>query len=131
LPRSLASIDCRTCGSGRRHGFVEIARRHGDYAIVGATALVELDDRGRCAGARLVYLSVGEGPTMAHTAASLLAGEAPSAALIDAAAHAAAHQDVEPLADIHATVAYRRHLVEVLGRRTLTEAFDRAQVFLA
>jgi CO/xanthine dehydrogenase FAD-binding subunit len=109
----------------------EIARRHGDYAIVGVAAMVELDGRGRCAGARLVYLSVGEGPTMAHTAASMLAGEAPSAALIDAAAHAAAHQDVEPLADIHATVAYRRHLVEVLGRRALTEAFARAQASLA
>ena len=43
----------------------EIARRPGDYAIVGVAATVQLDAAGRCSAARLVYLSVGEGPTQA------------------------------------------------------------------
>ena len=39
--------------------FIEVARRHGDYAQVGIAAGVSLDEAGRCREARLVYLSVG------------------------------------------------------------------------
>src|SRR5437016_11808936 len=42
--------------------FVEMARRHGDYALVGVAAVVTLDSRGRCKAARLTLLSVGDGP---------------------------------------------------------------------
>lgn len=104
----------------------ELSRRPGDYAIVGVAATVQLDTTGRCANARLVYLSVGDGPSPAHAAAAILRGQLPTPAAIAAAAHAAAHQDIDPLGDIHATAAYRQHLVEILGKRTLTEAFARA-----
>ncbi len=104
----------------------EIARRHGDYAIVGVAATVRLDDSGGCRSARLVYFSVGEGPTPAPRAAETLQGRRPDAAAIADAARAAAQEDIDPLGDIHATPAYRRHLVEVLGRRALHEAFSRA-----
>jgi len=106
--------------------FQEIARRPGDYAIVGVAATVYLDATGRCTEARLVYLSVGEGPTTAHNASAILRWQTPTVEAIAAAAHTAAYQDVDPLADIHATADYRRHLVEVLGKRALTEAFARA-----
>ncbi len=104
----------------------EIARRHGDYAIVGVAAVVELDSAGLCSAARLVYFSVGEGPTPAPSAGALLLGRPASDDAIAAAARTAATQDIEPLGDIHATPGYRRHLVEVLGRRALHEAFGRA-----
>lgn len=104
----------------------EIARRHGDYAIVGVAAVVQLDSAGLCSAARLIYFSVGEGPTPAPAAAALLLGQPVSAGTIAAAARTAAQQDLDPLGDIHATPAYRRHLVEVLGRRALHEAFSRA-----
>lgn len=104
----------------------EIARRHGDYAIVGVAATVRLDESGVCRSARLVYFSVGEGPTPAPHAAATLQGRRPDAATIADAARAAAQEDIDPLGDIHATPAYRRHLVEVLGRRALHEAFSRA-----
>ena len=42
--------------------FQEIARRHGDYALVGVAAVVTLDDKDQCQEARLVFLSVGDGP---------------------------------------------------------------------
>jgi CO/xanthine dehydrogenase FAD-binding subunit len=104
----------------------EFARRHGDYAIVGLAASVQLDERGRCREARLIYFSVGEGPTPATKAAASLVGQTPDAETICAAAAVAAQADIEPLGDIHASAAYRRHLVEVLGRRALEQAFSRA-----
>jgi len=106
--------------------FHEIARRHGDYAIVGVAATVRLDAAGCAERARLVYLSVGEGPTLAPQAAASLHGQTPTPARIAEAARLAARADIEPLADIHATAGYRRHLVEVLGQRALTAAFARA-----
>ncbi|MBK8045722.1 MAG: xanthine dehydrogenase family protein subunit M [Anaerolineales bacterium] len=105
----------------------ELARRRGDYALVGLAATVQLDETGRCSNARLIYLSVGAGPTPAPAAAAMLLGKTPDAALTLEAARAAAHQDIEPMADIHATAAYRRQLVAVLGQRALREAFARAK----
>src|SRR5256885_12236854 len=42
--------------------FLEMARRHGDYALVGVAVVVTLDPRGRCKDAKLDLLSVGDGP---------------------------------------------------------------------
>lgn len=104
----------------------EVARRHGDYAIVGAAATVTLDEQGACRDATLVYLSVGEGPVLAEQACALLRGQPLSDELLSAAAHTAATADIEPTADIHASVAYRRFLAETLGRRVLATALQRA-----
>lgn len=105
--------------------FDEVARRPGDYALVGAAAVVLLDETGCCADARLVFLSVGEGPVQASQAAAALVGETPSPDLIARAADIAA-ADIDPVADIHASAAYRRQLARTLARRTLTRAFARA-----
>lgn len=105
----------------------QAARQAGAEAMVGAAALVSLDERGRCASARISYVSVGEVPPIAQHAAAILVGQEPTAEAIRAAADAAADSDVEPGADIHATAAYRRHLVRVLTRQALTEAFERAK----
>jgi CO/xanthine dehydrogenase FAD-binding subunit len=107
--------------------FQEVTRRHNDFAIVGVGTTVTLDDAGRCAQARLVFLSVGEGPVVALQAAEALQGQAITPELIQAAAETAASSDVEPSGDIHASADYRRQLVQVLARRTLTQAFERAQ----
>jgi CO/xanthine dehydrogenase FAD-binding subunit len=106
--------------------FQEIARRHGDYALVGVATAVTLDDQGRCQQARMVFLSVGDGPVEAHQAAEILKGQAPTSEAIEAAAETAASADVDPSSDIHATTDYRRHLVKVLTRRSLEQAFERA-----
>jgi carbon-monoxide dehydrogenase medium subunit len=107
--------------------FLEVARRHHDFALAGVAALVELDGRNRCERARLVYFSVGEGPTMAHQAEALLQGQEPTAEAIRQAAEVAGDHDVDPANDINASAEYRRHLVKVLGRRALEEAVGRAQ----
>ncbi len=105
----------------------EVSRRHGDYALVGAAALVELDAAGVCQTARLTFFGVGDGPVAAKEAAAALKGAKPSPEIIENAAGLAASLDVDPNNDIHATSAYRRHLVRVLGGRTLAAAFARAQ----
>ncbi|MCB9079576.1 MAG: xanthine dehydrogenase family protein subunit M [Anaerolineaceae bacterium] len=109
------------------YAFHEISRRHGDYALVGVAATVTLDDSGLCEAARLVYFSVGDKPVEAVQATAALAGQKLSAAAIDAAAEIAATQDIDPPGDIHASVAYRRHLAKVLARQVLAAATARAK----
>jgi carbon-monoxide dehydrogenase medium subunit len=108
------------------YAFQEISRRHGDFALVGVAASVTLDGQGRCAAARIALLSVGDRPMLAAHAAAVLVGQVPSAEGIKAAAAEAAAKDIDPSGDIHASAKYRRHLAEVLTRRTLTLAFERA-----
>ncbi len=108
------------------YAFQEVARRHGDYALVGAAAVVMLDAQNRCEQAKLVFLSVGDGPVLARQAMAALKGQAPTPEPIRAAAEIAASADVDPGSDIHASAAYRRRLVNVLTRRVLTQAFERA-----
>ena len=106
--------------------FQEISRRHGDFALVGVAAAVELDDEGRCGQARVALLSVGDRPMLARQAAEALIGRSPSAGSIRAAADAAATRDIDPPGDIHASARYRRQLASVLTRRALERAFERA-----
>ncbi|HET7295836.1 MAG TPA: xanthine dehydrogenase family protein subunit M [Gemmatimonadales bacterium] len=112
-------------GSGT--AFLEVARRHGDYALVGVAAAVTLDGRGACRAARIALLSVGDGPVLAAEAAKVVTGERPSDALARAAGEAAATRDIDPPSDIHASAAYRRRRAAVLTRRALTRAFERAR----
>jgi carbon-monoxide dehydrogenase medium subunit len=107
--------------------FLEVARRHHDFALVGVAAVASLDGGGRCEEARLVFFSVGDGPVEARQAAGVLQGREPTAEAIGEAAETAGEADVDPNSDINASAAYRRHLVKVLGQRALTEAFERAK----
>lgn len=112
----------RRCG----WSFLEVARRHHDFALVGVAAVVTLDNEGRCDDTRLVYFSVGDRPVEAHQAAALLRGQMPTSEVVREAAETAGAADVDPTSDINASADYRRHLVKVLGRRALTEALEKA-----
>lgn len=109
------------------YAFGEVSRRHGDYALVGAAAVVTLDDKAQCASARLVYFSVGNGPVEAFQAETALKGQALTAEAIEAAAETAAMADIDPPGDIHASAKYRRHLAKVLARQVLGKAGERAK----
>ncbi|NOZ49540.1 MAG: xanthine dehydrogenase family protein subunit M [Chloroflexi bacterium] len=104
----------------------ELSRRHGDFALVAVEALLTLDADGACDDVRLAFCGVGEGPVLATAAAAVLQGQRPTAEVIEAAAAIAASDDVDPHSDVHATSAYRRHLVDVLAKRALTAACARA-----
>jgi carbon-monoxide dehydrogenase medium subunit len=106
---------------------MEVARRHNDFALIGVAAVVKLDKNGGCEEARIVLLSAGDRPMEALQAAELLKGQQPTADAIQAAADKAASADIDPGNDIHATAEFRRHLANVLSRRALHEAFERAK----
>jgi CO/xanthine dehydrogenase FAD-binding subunit len=105
---------------------MELARRHGDFALAGAVTTVTLDSSGRCAAAHLVLFGVGATPVRARAAESLIVGEKPDAKLWERAGEKASAEIDEPLTDVHATAAYRRDLARVLTRRALAEAAGRA-----
>lgn len=106
--------------------WLELARRHGDYAIAGVGAVLSLDEDERCNSARLVYIGVNSVPFNAQEAASSLVGEEPDEELFATVAEQAATES-EPSSDIHASAAYRQHLVKVLTRQALGRALRRAK----
>lgn len=110
-------------GSGA--AWVELARRHGDYALVGVAAVVTLADD-RIGEARLALTGVGDRPVRAREAERRLTGESLAPAVLADAAEAA-RRAIDPGSDIHATAAYRRHVAGVLVQRALRLAAARAK----
>jgi carbon-monoxide dehydrogenase medium subunit len=104
----------------------EVARRPHDFALMGVAAVVTLDEAGVCTDARLVFLSAGDRPMVAERAASTLKGQVPGPEVLREAAEIASRQEIDPSSDIHATAEFRRHLANVLTRRALEQAFQRA-----
>lgn len=105
----------------------EVARRHGDFALVGVVARVSLN-KGAVSEARLVAFGAGATPLRIAAAEKAVVGmsakQPDEAALRDAAAKVAA--GVSPVEDVHASADYRRHVVGVLTQRALSEAVQRA-----
>ena len=106
--------------------FMEVARRPHDFALAGVATVVRLDEASRCEEARIVFLSAGDGPMLAQRAVESLKGQPPTAESIRTAAEIAASEEIDPSSDIHATAEFRRHLANVLCRRALEQAFERA-----
>ena len=104
--------------------FVEVARRQGDFALVGVAAVVELQD-GRIARARLAFTGVGATPVRIGELEQSVVGRPPDeATLTEAGAIASARLD--PETDIHASAEYRREVAGVLTERALALAVERA-----
>ena len=106
-------------------GFVEFNRRPGDFAIVAAAALLDVR-RGKIRSARAALGGVGPHAARLPEVERMIEGEAPDAALWDAAG-ALAGTLVDPSSDLQATAAFRRHLAERLTRRVLAEAAGRTR----
>lgn len=101
-----------------RIGFAELARRHGDYAIVGlaATARAAGD---KLADVRLAYFGVGDTPIRARKAEIALAQGG-----ID---DAVAALDLRPNGDVQATAETKKHLAGVLLRRVAKQLMEARQ----
>jgi carbon-monoxide dehydrogenase medium subunit len=109
----LTAIRVPAAADSTRIGFAELARRHGDYALVGLAAAALSDD------IRLVYFGVGATPVCARKAeAALAAGN-----LDDAVAALA--DDLDPPDDVQETGAVKRHLAGVLLRRVANQLAER------
>jgi len=106
--------------------FMEVAPRAGDYAMMGVAALVTVDAAGQCKGAKLVYLNAGEGPVEAKEAEKLLEGETLNDELIESAASKASQEEINPFGNIHASSEFQRHLANVLTKKALKQALQRA-----
>ncbi|HEV8153254.1 MAG TPA: FAD binding domain-containing protein [Solirubrobacteraceae bacterium] len=107
------------------HGFAEVARRHGDFALVGACAVVALDAAGVCRHARLVIFGTGDAPRLARATAALV-GERPSASRLAELGRAAA-DEIDAHGDLHATSEYRRRVAAGLAAQVLGSATARAE----
>jgi len=120
----LVEVRFPAAGPDTGTSFAEVARRHGDFAIVGlATSLVL--SGGVISDARLAFAGVSEVPVRATAAEELLAGERPSAELFDEAARRAT-EDLDPPADLHGSSDYRKTVAAAVVRRGLRAAADNA-----
>lgn len=112
--------------AGERWAFQEVSRRHGDFAMVGAAVVLSVDGAERCREARLVLFGVGPTPVRMRSAEQMLIGEGPGETLFERVAARVSEDLEEPLADVHASAEYRRHLAGVLTRRALAQAMARS-----
>ena len=105
-----------------RHGsgFVEFSRRHGDFAIVSAAALLTEDAAGKITRASIVLGGVAVTPVHATDAETMLVGQAPDDKLLREACETC--RTYEAIDDIHAPASYRQHLATVMSRRALEAA---------
>ncbi len=104
--------------------FLELARRHGDFAIAGICAYGKvsgdtIDDM------RLVYFASEDRPVIGENAIAALNGKAWSDETKDAVT-AALENDLDPMANLHGSAAMKMHLQKVLTGRAMDAAVTRA-----
>ena len=107
--------------------FMEVAPRAGDYALMGVAALVTLEKNGKCKKAKLVYLNAGDGPVDAKEAAKILEGEKINDKLIESASAMASGKEINPFGNVHTSPDFQRHLANVLTKKALKQAMQRAE----
>ena len=107
----LVEIECPPLPLRTGTAFLEVARRRGDYAMMGVAALVTARKE-----ARLAFCNAGDTPVLVVLDASQFA---------DAPAHV--QKAIDPRGNVHATREFQRHLAGVLARRALDLALERAR----
>jgi aerobic carbon-monoxide dehydrogenase medium subunit len=105
----------------RRWGFVEFARRRGDFAMAAAAVWYDEDADGKARNAHVGAIGVGDVPQRLRAVEAVLNGRIVDAATI-AQAEAAACAAVDPQTDIHAGADYRRALLGTMVERALKSA---------
>lgn len=105
--------------------FMEFARRAGDYALVGAAAVLTPGEDGTCQEARVAYAGVAGTPVRAPEVEQLLLGSALDERILDNAAQIARTVVSRDMSDVHATAEYRQVLTAELTRRVLRAAWAR------
>lgn len=104
------------------HGFVEFARRHGDFAIVAVAALLAVDG-GKITRAAIAMGGVDVRPIRLEAAEAALVGAAPSTEAFKEAGESA--RGVDAMSDAYVTTAYRQRLAATLVARALAKAAER------
>lgn len=121
----LASVLFKQPPANSGWGFHEVARRAGDFALVGSAAVMAVNDGSTCSYSRVALFGVAATPVRATEVEDALVGNRCSPELFQAAARHVG-EVVEAESDVHVTEAYRLRTAEVLTVRALQDAFDRA-----
>ena len=105
--------------AGHKAAFIEFSRRHGDFAIVSAAALLQVDG-GKISRASVTVGGVAVAPVRVSDVEKAITGQAPTSELFAKVCESC--RSIEAMADIHASADYRQHLAAVLSRRALEKA---------
>jgi carbon-monoxide dehydrogenase medium subunit len=116
-----ATFPCWPAGHG--YAFVEFARRHGDFAIVSAAALIVEDNNGKVTRASVTLGGMGPAPVRANEVEGALTGEKIEERRLREICETL--RKCEAIDDIHAPASYRQQLATVLSRRALIKAHER------
>jgi len=106
--------------------FLEMSRRHGDFALVGVAATVTIDDAGVCTRCALALTGVGPAPVVPREVATSLVGVRPTPDAITEIGQGVS-AFVRPESDLHASSDYRTHLAGVLTERALVRCVERTR----
>jgi carbon-monoxide dehydrogenase medium subunit len=123
LNEMLIAISLPQWAAGHGYAFVEFSRRHGDFAITSAAALLEGDAAGKITRASVTLGGMGIAPVRAREVEAAIVGQAPAGHLFRDACESC--RTFEALDDVHAPASYRQHLATVLSRRALEKAYAR------
>ncbi len=122
----LISINFPSNGSGFGANYIRfIPRNEMDIAVAGAGVSVTIEN-GVFTSGRVALASVAPTPILVKEAEDALVGQPVGDAAIQKAADAAKNA-AKPISDMRGTAEYRKHLCEVLTRRALNTAVERAQ----
>jgi len=120
----LVEIEVAAVPEGTGWAFTEYSRRHGDFALGGAAALITMQD-GVCNRARIALLAAADTPLRAQEAERSLEGGAVNEEAATQAARLAI-ANINPTGDIHGGTEYRRYLIEGMVSRAIALATERA-----
>jgi carbon-monoxide dehydrogenase medium subunit len=123
LNEMLIAISFPQWAPGHGYAFVEFSRRHGDFAITSAAALLEGDAAGKITRASVTLGGMGTAPIRAHELEQAITGQVPAGDLFREACESCRKFDA--MDDVHAPASYRQHLAAVLSRRALEKAYAR------
>jgi carbon-monoxide dehydrogenase medium subunit len=112
--------------SGAAWAIDEIARRKGDFAMVGVTLSAELDGGANIRDVTIIMFGVGGQPQRIESAESMLKGRRVDAKVLRELGRMVA-EELEPDSDIHASTEYRKEVGGVLARRALESALARSE----
>ena len=102
--------------------FMELARRHGDFAVAGVAFHLEFE-RSVIRDGRLVYFGSEDKPTLGHAALAAIRGKPLDDVSRDAVA--ALTTDLAPMTNPQGSSKWRLHLQRVLTQRALVLAAER------
>lgn len=106
--------------------YLKFEKRAGDFAVASVAVQLRLDGGGRCEDVRIALGALGATALRARAAEALLMGATPTAAVVERAARAI-QGDIDPFEDTRGSVAYKRHLAEVVFKKALEVALARAR----